>query len=77
MPSCVLSAAARRCLLIAGLGSLWSRSRSSRSRGTQRRVRFLVLVGALAVLATLADFLWFLDLYIPPIGAATEPHAAA
>lgn len=57
-------------LLIAGLSSLWARSKSSRSRGTQRRVRFLVLVGALAVLASLADFLWFLDISIPPIGAA-------
>lgn len=57
-------------LLIAGLSSLWSRSRSSRSRGTQRRVRFMVLVGALAILASLSDFLWFLDIHIPPIGAA-------
>lgn len=57
-------------LLIAGLASLWSRSQRLRSRGAQRRVRFLVLTGALAVLATLADFLWFLDISIPPIGAA-------
>lgn len=57
-------------LLVAGLYSLWARSRDSKSRGTQRRVRFLVIVGALAVAASLADFLWFLDLKIPPIGAA-------
>lgn len=57
-------------LLGAGLYSLWARSRDSRSRGTQRRVRFLVIVGALAVVASLADFLWFLDVRIAPIGAA-------
>jgi two-component system, NtrC family, sensor histidine kinase HydH len=57
-------------LLIAGLSSLWARSRSSRSRDTQRRVRFMVLVGALAVTASLADFLWFIDVKLPPIGAA-------
>lgn len=57
-------------LLIAGLSFLWQRSKSSRSRGTQRRVRFLVFSGALAVLASLSDFLWFLDIQVPPIGAA-------
>lgn len=57
-------------LLGAGLYSLWTRSTASRSRGTQRRVRFLVLVGALAVAASLADFLWFIDVAVPPIGAA-------
>src|SRR6188768_2367608 len=56
-------------LLGAGLYSLWMRGYKSRSRGTQRRVRFLVLVGALAVAASLADFLWFLDVAVPPIGA--------
>lgn len=57
-------------LLGAGLYSLWTRGYRSRSRGTQRRVRFLVIVGALAVAASLADFLWFLDVSIPPIGAS-------
>lgn len=57
-------------LLGAGLYSLWARSRKTRSRGTQRRVRFLVLVGAAAVAASLADFLWFIDITVPPIGAA-------
>lgn len=57
-------------LLGAGLYSLWTRGSRSRSRGTQRRVRFLVLVGALAVAASLAEFLWFLDITFPPIGAA-------
>lgn len=57
-------------LLGAGLYSLWARGYRSRSRGTQRRVRFLVMVGALAVATSLADFLWFLDVPIPPIGAS-------
>lgn len=56
-------------LLGAGLYSLWQRGFRSRSRGTQRRVRFLVMVGAFAVAASLADFLWFLDVSIPPVGA--------
>ena len=56
-------------LLGAGLYSLWKRGYQSRSRGTQRRVQFLVIVGALAVAASLADFLWFLDVPVPPIGA--------
>lgn len=56
-------------LLGAGLYSLWTRASRSRSRGTRRRVRFLVLVGALAVAASLAEFLWFLNVTVPPIGA--------
>ncbi len=56
-------------LLGAGLYSLWKRGYQSRSRATQRRVQFLVIVGALAVAASLADFLWFLDVPVPPIGA--------
>lgn len=56
-------------LLGAGLSSLWQRGYRSRSRGTQRRVRFLVIVGALAIAGSLADFLWFLDVPVPPIGA--------
>ncbi len=57
-------------LLGAGLASLWARASRSRSRGTRRRVRFLVLVGALAVGASLAEFLWFVNVTVPPIGAA-------
>jgi signal transduction histidine kinase len=57
-------------LLGAGLASLWARSGSLRSRPSRRRVRFMVILGALAVAATLADFLWFLDVILPPIGAA-------
>lgn len=56
-------------LLGAGLWSLAVHAESTRSRVTQRRVRFLVLVGALAVAASLADFLWFLGFDVPPIGA--------
>jgi signal transduction histidine kinase len=56
-------------LLGAGLWSLAARSESTPSRTTQRRVRFLVLVGASAVAANLADFLWFVGFDVPPIGA--------
>jgi signal transduction histidine kinase len=56
-------------LLGAGLWSLAARSESTPSRTTQRRVRFLVLVGASAVAANLADFLWFIGFDVPPIGA--------
>ncbi|MCH2110178.1 MAG: ATP-binding protein [Polyangiaceae bacterium] len=55
--------------LIAGLTSLWRRSPLSQSRGTRRRLRFLVSTGSLAALASMADFLWFLDLPVPPLGA--------
>src|SRR6478736_8117576 len=56
-------------LLGAGLWSLAQRAESTPSRTTQRRVRFLVLVGASAVAANLADFLWFVGFDVPPIGA--------
>lgn len=56
-------------LIAAGLVSLWARGERSRSRATQRRVRFVVLIGALAALASLADFLWFLGAPLPPVGA--------
>ena len=36
---------------------------------TQRRVRFVVLIGALATVFSLADFLWFLGAPLPPVGA--------
>jgi signal transduction histidine kinase len=52
-----------------GLGSLLKRGERSGSRETQGRVRFLVLIGALAVLFFLADFLWFIGAPLPPIGA--------
>lgn len=56
-------------LIAAGLWSLWMRGERSRSRATQRRVRFLVLIGALAALFSLADFLWFIGAPLPPVGA--------
>jgi two-component system, NtrC family, sensor histidine kinase HydH len=56
-------------LIAAGLWSLALRGERSRSRATQRRVRFLVLVGALAAAFTLADFLWFVGAPLPPVGA--------
>jgi len=56
-------------LIAAGLWTLATRGERSRSRATQRRVRFLVLIGALAAAFTLADFLWFIGAPLPPVGA--------
>jgi len=56
--------------LTAGLWELAQRGARSGSRATQRRVRFLVVIGALAGLASVADFAWFLGAHPPPVGAA-------
>jgi two-component system sensor histidine kinase HydH len=58
-------------LLTAGLYTLGQRGRASPSRDTQRRVRFLVVIGAAAGLASVFDFAWFLteSLGWPPVGA--------
>jgi signal transduction histidine kinase len=56
-------------LLLAGLSSLAVRGDRSQSRATQRRIRFLVLIGALATSFSLADFLWFIGAPLPPVGA--------
>jgi two-component system, NtrC family, sensor histidine kinase HydH len=56
-------------LFAAGLWSLLQRGERSRSRTTQRRVRFLVVCGALAASLSLADFLWFVGAPLPPVGA--------
>lgn len=56
-------------LFAAGLWSLLQRGERSRSRATQRRVRFLVVCGALAASLSLADFLWFVGAPLPPVGA--------
>jgi two-component system sensor histidine kinase HydH len=56
-------------LLAAALLSLWLRGNASSSRAVRDRVRYLAVVGGLATTFTLADFLSFLGLYIPPIGA--------
>jgi signal transduction histidine kinase len=58
-------------LLTAGLWTLGQRGRASPSRDTQRRVRFLVVIGAAAGLASVFDFAWFIDERFgwPPVGA--------
>ena len=56
-------------LIAAGLTSLALRGERSGSRATQRRVRFLVLMGALAAAFSLADFLWFIGAPLPPVSA--------
>ena len=56
-------------LIAAGLWALAVRGEQSGSRATQRRVRFLVLIGALAAVFSLADFLWFIGAPLPPVSA--------
>ncbi|HEV8246370.1 MAG TPA: two-component system sensor protein, partial [Polyangiaceae bacterium] len=56
-------------LLAAGLWSLARRGERSGSRATQRRVRFLVFIGALAAAFSLTDFLWFIGAPLPPVSA--------
>ncbi len=57
-------------LLTAGLTTLFQRGKMSPSRETQRRVLFLVIVGAITLLASVIDFAWFLQLdkRFPPVG---------
>ena len=56
-------------LLAAALIALWLRGQKSPSRAVRDRIRFLAAVGALAMTFTLGDFLSFLGVYLPPIGA--------
>ena len=56
-------------LFAAGLWSLWRRGEDSGSRSTQKRVRFVVACGALAAAFSLADFLWFVGVPLPPVAA--------
>jgi signal transduction histidine kinase len=55
--------------ITAGLWELGQRGAESASRTTNRRVRILVVIGALAGLATILDFLWILGVRTPPVGA--------
>src|SRR5580693_8808844 len=56
-------------LLWAALITLWRRGQRSPSRAVRDRVRFLVVVGAAATTFSLADFLSYLGVHLPPIGA--------
>ncbi len=56
-------------LIAAGLTALWRRAERTSSRETRRRVRFLVMIGSLATVFSLADFLWFIGAPLPPVGA--------
>lgn len=56
-------------LLAAGLWTLWRRGENSGSRSTQKRARFVVACGALAAAFSLADFLWYVGVPLPPVGA--------
>jgi signal transduction histidine kinase len=56
-------------LVVTALGLLARRGRASSSRATQGRVRYLVVVGALATTFSLADFLWVIGAELPPVGS--------
>lgn len=56
-------------LMVAALTSFAWRGRQSPSRATKARVRYLVVVGALAITFSLADFLWFIGAELPPVGS--------
>jgi len=56
-------------LLAAALITLARRGQRTPSRAVRDRVRFLVVVGAAATTFSLADFLSYLGVHIPPIGA--------
>src|SRR5580692_127882 len=56
-------------LLAAALVALARRGQRSPSRAVRDRVRFLVAVGAAATTFSLADFLSYLGVHLPPIGA--------
>jgi signal transduction histidine kinase len=56
-------------LLAAALIALARRGQRSPSRAVRDRVRFLVIVGAAATTFSLADFLSYLGVHLPPIGA--------
>ena len=56
-------------LLAAALIELWLRGRKNPSRAVRDRVRFLVGVGALSTVFSLGDFLSYLGVSLPPIGA--------
>jgi signal transduction histidine kinase len=58
-------------LIAAGLYQLGQRGRHSQSRVVQRRVRFVVVIGALAALLSAADFGWVIGaaFQLPPVGA--------
>jgi len=57
-------------LVSAGLVSFARRGEASPSRALRERVRFTAFTGMLAMLFTLADFLSFVGVHLPPIGAA-------
>ncbi len=56
-------------LLVAALVQLAQRGAKSPSRAVRDRVRFLVVVGGLSTVFTVADFLSYVGVALPPIGA--------
>jgi len=56
-------------LVAVGLAELYLRARASPSRAIKERLRLLVVVGSLALIFSVGDFLWFIGAEIPPVGA--------
>jgi signal transduction histidine kinase len=56
-------------LIGASLWQLASLGSASESRAVQARTRFLAVIGALAMVFQLADFLWWIGARLPPVGA--------
>ena len=59
-------------LVAAGLHELYRRGVLSGSRAMRRRVRFLVVIGALAALFSIGDFPWFEGYDPPPVGVVVS-----
>ena len=57
-------------LVFAGLVSFARRGEQSPSRALRERVRFIAITGMLAMVFTVADFLSFVGVRVPPFGAA-------
>ncbi len=56
-------------LVAAGLVDLFLQASRSPSRAVKDRLRLIATVGSLAVILSIADFLWFIGAELPPVGA--------
>lgn len=56
-------------IIFASLFQLARQGKASQSRAVQARARFVAVIGALAMVFQLADFLWWIGPRLPPVGA--------
>jgi signal transduction histidine kinase len=56
-------------IISAALWQLARQGKTSQSRTVQARARFVAVIGALAMVFQLADFLWWIGPRLPPVGA--------